>query len=160
MGPEEIKTENAKTIDNIIKDGFSVGQVLRISETITPKKVKMFAETTGDKNPIHLSESFAKTTRFMHRIAHGMLSASYISKLLGTTLPGTIYIDQELHFKKPVYMNEILVISAKIIKYNQEKEVLTLNTTVTNQDYETVIEGNAVIMVKGVRELLASAKRK
>ena len=148
-----------KVKEDIIKNGFSVGQVLELRETITPRKIKMFAHATGDKNPIHLSETFANTTLFKHRIAHGMLSASYISKLIGTELPGTIYMGQELHFRRPVYIGDVLNVTAKIIEYENDKDILTLETTVINQDNKIVIDGKAVVLVRGVRHLLANMIR-
>ena len=87
---------------------FFVGETASLSRTVSAADVEAFAGITGDTNPVHLDEAYAATTRFHHRIAHGMLAASYISALLGTRFPGpgTIYVSQSLTFLRPVYLGD------------------------------------------------------
>ncbi len=126
-----------------------------MTETITSENIDSFARVTGDANPVHLDEDFASKTQFKHRIAHGMLGAAYISRVIGTELPGSIYIHQDLNFKKPVYIGDTAMVTVEVTEYRPDKEIVLLNTKVKNQKDEEVITGKAVIMVKGVRENLA-----
>ena len=102
---------------------FEVGEHASISRTVTADAVETFARVTGDANPIHLDEAYAGGTRFGRRIAHGMLVASYVSTLLGTKFPGpgTIYMSQGFKFLKPVFLDDVLEISATVTAYRPDK---------------------------------------
>ena len=95
--------EKGATIDQL-----EVGQIHQSSVTITGEMIERFAQVTGDDNPIHLDEDFAKGTRFKSRVAHGMLVAGILSGVLGTGFPGvgTIYLSQTLKFLKPVFIGD------------------------------------------------------
>lgn len=131
---------------------FEIGQHASISRKVTAEAVETFARVTGDANPIHLDEAYAAQTRFGHRIAHGMLVASYVSTLLGMRFPGpgTIYMSQSFSFLKPVFLGDTLEISATVTKYRPDKGVLTLEIVVQNQRDQTVLTGEAVCLVTGV----------
>jgi acyl dehydratase len=131
---------------------FFVGQAATLRRTVTAADVEAFARVTGDTNPVHLDEAYAATTRFHHRIAHGMLAASYISALLGTEFPGpgTIYISQSLTFMRPVYLGDTLEVSAVVSKFRADKMILTLETAVVNQHGDKVVSGEAVCLVADV----------
>ena len=137
---------------------FFVGQSGSLTRTVTAREVEAFAQTTGDVNPVHLDEAYAATTRFKHRIAHGMLVASYISGLLGTKFPGpgTIYMSQALNFLRPVYLGDTLTVTATVTKFRADKSILTLETAVWNQKGEKVLSGEAVCLVS---ELIARDAR-
>ncbi len=108
--------------------------------------VREFARITGDNNPLHLDEEFAKKSIFGKRIAHGMLVASLISKVLGHDFPGagTVYVSQSLKFRKPVYVNDTVKIRIEVKNKNPERHRLFLSTTV--MDYgKDVITGEAEI---------------
>jgi 3-hydroxybutyryl-CoA dehydratase len=109
-------------------------------------------------NPVHLDEAYASTTRFGKRIAHGMLTASYISTLLGTRFPGpgTIYLKQDLAFLHPVYLGDTIEVHATVTKYRADKQVLTLQTECWNQHGEKVLSGEAVCLVADVDPSRAS----
>lgn len=115
---------------------------------VTDEKVRNFAETSGDNNPLHLDEEFAKATRFGKRIAHGMLVASFISKVLGRNFPGdgTIYMQQEAKFKKPVFIGEEVEVEVEVIDKRDDKKIITLRTDVLNSKGEKVIAGQATVM--------------
>ena len=133
--------------------GVSTGQRLGIGEyaalerCFTAKDVEDFANVSGDKNPVHLDEEFAKTTRFGGRIVHGMLCGSLFSTLFATRLPGSIYINQSLKFVKPVYIND--TIEAKIIVKEAGMRTITCDTmcTVPGREHEIVIAGEATVLI-------------
>lgn len=130
-----------------------LGQKAMLSRTITADDVEKFAELVGDKNPVHLEEEFARKTCFGKRVAHGMLGASLVSAVLGTKLPGTgtIYLNQTLQFKAPVFLGDTLTATVIVVKVREDKPIVTLETTCTNQHGEVVLQGEAVVLVDEVR---------
>lgn len=125
-----------------------VGDRATLSKTITDADVRAFAEVSLDHNPLHLDDEFAAGTRFGRRIAHGMLSASLVSGILGNTLPGagSIYLSQTLKFTAPVFIGDTVTAVVEVTKVRTDKPVVTLSTTCTNQRGETVLEGEAVLL--------------
>ncbi len=124
------------------------GQTASFGKTITESDIYTFAGVSGDLNPVHVNEDFAKTTMFKSRIAHGMIGASFISAVLGTKLPGPgcIYIKQELKFKAPVKIGDTLIAHVPIEKLSPEKKFVECETVCTVGD-KKVIDGEAVVMV-------------
>ena len=108
----------------------------------------MLFRSSGDINPVHLDEAYARTTPFQGRIAHGMLSAAYISAVIGTKLPGpgAIYLSQSLRFRRPVKLGDPVVTRVTIQSLDARRGHATL-ATVCQVDGKTVVEGEAVIMV-------------
>ncbi len=137
-------------IADISYSDLKVGATAEISKTITETDIYNFAGICGDFNPIHVDEVFASKTPFKKRIAHGMLGASLISTLLGTTLPGknTIYIEQNLRFKAPVYIGDTVTAKVEVIELIKEKNIARLKTEAYNQAGELVIDGQATVMKK------------
>jgi len=127
---------------------LEVGQSASFSKTITETDVYLFAGITGDNNPAHINEEYAKNTIFKGRIAHGMLGAGLISAVLGTKLPGpgSIYIKQDLKFLAPVRFNDTITATCIVKEKNTEKNRVILDCKVTNQEDKDVIVGEAVIM--------------
>jgi len=127
---------------------IAIGDKANFSKTISEADIYSFAGVTGDFNPVHVNEEFAAKSRFKKRIAHGMLTASLISTVLGTDLPGanTIYMSQEVKFTAPAYIGDTLTAEAEVIEKNEEKRTLVLKTTVVNQDGKTVVDGKAKAM--------------
>ncbi|BBJ27314.1 MaoC family dehydratase [Athalassotoga saccharophila] len=125
---------------------IEIGQNFESDMIITDEMVKEFARITGDNNPLHLDEEFAKKTQFGRRIAHGMLIASLISKVLGRDFPGpgTVYVSQFIQFRKPVYIGETVKIKIEVKDKKIEKKRLILNTTVMVKD-RIVITGEAEV---------------
>ncbi|GAC1304165.1 MAG: hypothetical protein NVS2B3_12440 [Vulcanimicrobiaceae bacterium] len=123
---------------------------------MTADAIDAFAVVSTDNNPAHLDDRFAATTRFGKRIAHGMLAASYISAMLGTQFPGpgTIYMSQSLKFIKPVFIGDTLDVVVTVTNFRADKGILTLDTTVTNQDGAKVVTGECVCLVS---DLIAAA---
>jgi len=129
---------------------FVLGQRATVSKTITAADVDTFAGLSGDFNPLHVDAAFAARTRFGERIAHGMLTAGLISAVLGMQLPGPggIYLSQTLRFLKPVRIGEAITAAAEVTAYDPQRRRLTLHTTCTNQRGETVLDGEAVLLVE------------
>ena len=138
-----------ENLENATLKGLKVGDEAFDEKTITKEDVKTFASVTGDHNPVHLDEDYAKDTMFKRCIAHGMLSAGLISKVIGTQLPGygTIYLGQTLNFKKPVYIGDTITTVVSIKKINTEKKILILDTYCKNQKDKVVLEGEATVML-------------
>jgi 3-hydroxybutyryl-CoA dehydratase len=128
---------------------FNVGDAAEVSKTITDEDVRAFAELTGDRNPVHLDEEYAATTRFGRRIAHGMLGASLISTVLASELPGpgSVYLSQTLRFTAPVYLGDTVTARVTVKHVREDKPVVTLETVCVNQRGERVVEGEAVVLV-------------
>lgn len=129
---------------------FKKGDQVTITETITDERIRQFAEVSGDKNPVHLDDEYAKTTRFGRRIAHGMLLASLISRALAQDLgPGGIYLGQTLKFLHPVFPGDTVTIELTVLALREEKGIGTIETLVRNQDGVLCVKGEAMIMAKG-----------
>lgn len=129
-------------------EDLSVGQSASYTKTVTEADIVKFAEVSGDNNPVHLDEAFAQTTMFKGRIAHGMLSAGFISTVIGTKLPGsgTIYMSQTLRFRAPVRIGDTVTATCTITEIIPEKRRAVL-TTVCKVGDTVVIEGEALVMV-------------
>lgn len=128
------------------KNSFYVSQSYSVEQMVSNEIVQEFAKVSGDDNPIHVNESYAKKSIFKGQIAHGMLSAAYISAVLGTKFPGngTIYLGQNLKFIKPVYVGDTIKIEITVLEIG-EKSKARLSTNVFNSDGELVVEGEAVV---------------
>ena len=129
---------------------IQLGDKASMAKTVTEFDVYSFAGVTGDFNPVHINDEFAKTTMFKGRIAHGMISAGFISAVIGTALPGanTIYLGQELQFKAPVKIGDTLTATVEVLEKIEAKSRLILRTTVTNQDGILVTDGKATVLKK------------
>ena len=128
---------------------FKVGDSAEITKTITDADIQAFAEVTGDHNPIHLDDEFAKSTRFGRRIAHGMLTTSLISSVLANKLPGegSVYLGQSLQFVAPVFPGDQITARVTIKQIRDDKPILKLETICVNQHDETVIRGEATVLI-------------
>ena len=132
----------------LLTERFKIGMKESLSKKITESDIIIFSKISGDKNPIHLSDEFAKKTRFKKRIAHGYLSASLFSGIFGEKLPGPgcLYLSQSLQFKYPVYIDDIVIATVKIIDIVAEKNTLKFST-ICKVDKTTVIDGIAEIYI-------------
>ena len=129
-------------------EDLSLGQTAELQHVVTDADIRAFAEVSGDNNPVHLDETYAAATPFKTRIAHGMLSAGYISAVLGTRLPGpgAIYISQSMNFKRPVRIGDEVTTRATVSDIDAERARVTL-ATVCEVAGKPVVEGEAVVMV-------------
>lgn len=117
-------------IHNLTFDKIKINQSAEIKKLVSEEDIKNFASLTGDNNPVHLDEEYAKNTFFKKRIAHGLLTASFISTAIATKLPGpgSIYLDQSLKFLAPAYIGDIIHVFIRVTKKNIEKKIVTLST--------------------------------
>ncbi len=128
---------------------IKVGDVFSRDRHVTAEVISQFADISGDRNPIHLDADFARTTRFGKPIAHGMLSGAFISAILASGPAGLagIYLSQTMNFTAPVFEGDTVTAKAEVINIREDKNIVTLLTTCTNQNGETVVSGEAVIML-------------
>ena len=129
-------------------DKLEIGQKASFAKTVTETDIYLFAGITGDVNPAHINQEYAKGTMFKDRIAHGMFSAGLISAVIGVQLPGpgSIYMSQTLKFTAPVYFGDTITATVEVIEIIAEKNRVILKTTCTNQDGKSIIEGEATVM--------------
>jgi 3-hydroxybutyryl-CoA dehydratase len=128
---------------------FTPGQSAELTRTIDDATIRAFAEVTGDRNPIHLDDTYAAASFFGGRIAHGMLVASLISEVLGTQLPGagTIYRSQQLKFVAPVRPGDTVTARVEVVAFDPERGHITMSTNVVNQRGEPVLKGEAQLVM-------------
>lgn len=131
-------------------DGWEAGQEFEMKFFVSDEKVRQFAEVSGDHNPVHLDDEFAKASIFGQRIAHGMLSAAFLSAFLAQKMPGpgAIYRRQELKFLKPVYVNETITIRGILKNLNRERGVFTITTLVIKENGDVAVEGEAIALLR------------
>ena len=116
--------------DKLKIEEIEIGMEVSYSQTITDADVKAYSGISGDKNPIHMSDEYAKKSRFKKRIAHGLMSASYFSALFGTKLPGegAIYVSQSLQFKRAIYLGDTVTATVIVKKIDLEKRRVFFRT--------------------------------
>ena len=127
---------------------LKIGDSASGTKTFTDADVRIFADISGDKNPIHVEAEYAAKTRFGRRLVHGILTGGLISALLGMQLPGpgSIYIKQTLNFRAPVYIGDTVTATVTVVKIRAEKGIVILKTICKNQDGRVVIDGEAVLL--------------
>jgi len=126
-----------------------IGDSYSTSREVTDELIRKFADVSGDHNPIHLDEEFAKKTRFGRRIAHGMLSGAFISAVLGAEFKERkiVYLSQTMKFIAPVFIGDTVTATGTVTKIREERGIVTLETICTNQSGETLVKGEAVVMI-------------
>jgi 3-hydroxybutyryl-CoA dehydratase len=135
-------------VQGLYFDELSVGQAAETTHVVGADDIEAFAMVSGDHNPVHMDEDYAKTTAFGGRIAHGMLAAAYISAVLGNQLPGpgAIYLSQSLRFRRPVKIGD--PVTARVtVKAVDEVTAHATFETVCLVNGKTVVDGEALIMV-------------
>lgn len=128
-------------------DQMQVGDAAEFAKTVTETDIYLYAGITGDFNPAHVNEAYAKNTFFKTRIAHGMLTASFVSAIIANQLPGpgTIYMKQELSFLAPVRIGDTITARVEVLELLAEKNRVRLKTTCSNQDGVTVLTGEGLV---------------
>jgi len=136
-----------KDVSGLFLEDLSVGQRAELAREVKEADLAAFAEVTGDHNPVHLDEAYAAGTPFGGRIAHGMLSAGYISALIASRLPGpgAIYVSQTLRFRRPVRIGDVVTAVAEITTIDEAKARVTMTTSCLVGG-KAVLEGEAVII--------------
>ena len=138
-----------KTIEEI-----NVGDSAEFAKTVSEADIYLYAGVTGDFNPAHINEAYAKQTFFKGRIAHGMLSAGFISAVIANRLPGpgTIYIRQELNFLAPIRIGDTVTARVEVVERILDKNRLLLKTTCVVEDGTVVVDGQALVSPPKVRK--------
>ena len=130
-------------------DNLQIGQRVEFTEVISESMVEEFAKLSGDYNPHHIDESYAKKTRFKKRICHGMLLASFFSKLTGMYLPGkgSLYLSQSLNFIAPAFIDDEVTVEGEIVKISNSTGIVTVKTKITKENTIQLITGSAKIII-------------
>jgi len=150
-------TLNTDLIENVTYDEITLGQSARLLRTLTLADIQAFAAVSGDTNPAHLNAEYANDTLFHGVIAHGMWGGALISALLGTQFPGpgTIYLDQILHFTKPVRIGDTLTVTVKVVSKDDTNRSVELDCQVLNQKGDRVLHGTARVLAPTKKVRLA-----
>src|SRR5665811_997010 len=135
-------------IENRTFDELEPGDTANLVRTLTYKDIEVFAILSGDVNPTHVDESFAKSDTFHNVVAHGMWSGALISAVLGSELPGpgTIYVDQSLHFHRPVRLGDTITVTVKVTKKIEKTHRVIFDCRASNQRGEEVITGTQTLL--------------
>ena len=133
---------------------IQVGDTARIRKTITEALIQDFAKLSGDDNPLHTDSDFARATRFHRPIAHGLLTASYVSQLVGMRLPGpgALWVQQTFRWLAPVFVDDTLDFEARVTHVSRGTDTIKIQVTARNQMGNVVLEGDGVATVAGSRE--------
>ena len=137
-----------EVLENITYDEIKIGDQCHFSKTLTEDDILMFATVSGDINPVHLDEDFARNTIFKKRIAHGMWSGSLVSAALATVMPGpgTIYLNQSFNFHRPVMLGDTLQVTLCAETKKDDKNIVVFSCDVKNQHEKTVLTGEAQVI--------------
>ena len=130
--------------------GVKVGDKAAFEKTVSEQDIVDFARVTGDEQPLHLDDAYAATTRFKRRIAHGMLSAGFISAALGTRLAPqatVVYLSQSLRFLRPVYPGDAITANLEVTSIDPERRFVTCSTECVNQEGTSVLTGEATVLL-------------
>ena len=141
-------TNPLKALHGFYFEDLSIGTTDEFSKIISEAEISVFAVVSGDNNPVHLNHEFANATMFKGCIAHGMLTASFISTVIGTRMPGPgcIYVSQNLKFKAPVRAGDLVKAVCTVTDLNEKKKFAEIQTQCFVGD-KMVIDGSATIMV-------------
>ena len=130
-------------------DSISVGISHEFEIIVTEKLVSDFSVISGDFNPLHMDENYATKTKFKKRVCHGMLLASFLSRLVGMYLPGknALYFSQVLNFVSPCFINDVIRVKGEIIDKNYATKIITVKTSIVNEKNELILDGEAKVMI-------------
>ena len=131
-------------------DDIQIGQKKQFSVTVLGSMIDDFAKLSGDHSPIHVDETYANSTNFKKRICHGMLLASFFSRLVGMYLPGknALYFSQSLKFISPCFINDNIIIEGEVIEKSTSTRLITLKTTITNNTGNRLVDGEAKVLLR------------
>ncbi len=135
--------------------GVSVGRVVTFTKQITARDVELFAEASGDNQPLHLDEATAQRSRFGKRVAHGVLTAGVLSAAIGTRLVPdgiAIYLSQTLQFQRPVFLGDTITATLEVTALDTERRRAALSTTCANQNQEIVLTGEAQVLLDALSD--------
>ena len=129
---------------------ITLGQKDSFEIVITESMVNDFAKISGDYNQLHMDENYAKSTKFEERICHGMLLASFFSKLVGMLLPGknSLYFSQSLNFQKPCFIGDMVTVEGEVFEKSEATKMISLNTKITNKQGKCLVDGITKIIIR------------
>jgi len=135
-------------LNSIPIEEIKIGMTASYSQTLTDADIKAFSGISGDRNPVHLDEEYAESSRYKKRIAHGMMTASYFSALFGTKIPGEgcVYVAQSLNFKRPIYMGDTVIATVEVTKVDLDRKRVFFKTTCKVKN-KIVTDGEAEIFI-------------
>ena len=130
-------------------DNLHIGQKIEFTEVISESMMEEFAKLSGDYNPHHMDESYARKTRFKKRICHGMLLGSLFSRLIGMHLPGkhSLYFSQSLNFLYPAFIDDKVTVEGEVVKISRSTGIITLKTRITKENNIELVTGEAKVVV-------------
>ncbi len=131
-------------------DDLFVGQKITFSKKIDESLLNDFAKISGDFNPLHMDNEYAKKTKFGKRVCHGMLLASFFSQLVGMNLPGknSLYFSQTLNFRNPCFIDDEITVEGEIIEKKSNIKLISIKTIIYNQEGKCLIDGVAKVIVR------------
>ena len=134
-------------VDNVPYDALEVGQKATFVRQVTEREVQLFAEVSGDRNPVHLDADYAAGTAFRERIAHGMLTGAFVSAAIASTLPGpgSVYVGQNLRFLRPVKLGDTLTVELEVLE-KLPKNRVRISTRVLGSNGKAVVDGEAEVL--------------
>lgn len=130
-------------------DTLKIGMTYELKKSFSSEEVQQFSRLSLDNNPVHLSDDFAKNTLFKDKIVHGFLSGSLFSAIIGTKLPGngSIYLNQSMNFRKPIYHNQTVRAKVSIVDIKYEKNLVYLETVCYDELNNVLIDGTAIVKI-------------
>ena len=148
-----MELENFKKLHGFFIEDLRLNQTEELEKKITEKDINEFAKLSGDDNPVHTNSDFAKKPIFKQKVAHGFLSASLISMLIATKLPGpgSIYLSQNLKFLAPVFIDDLVRVKVTVEEIDQEKKKVKLQTECFKNE-KKIISGEAVVLVNSKKD--------
>ena len=131
-------------------DSIKIGQKQSFSQIITKSLIDDFAKLSGDYNPLHMDEKYASKTSFEKRVCHGMLLASFFSKLIGMYLPGknALYFSQSLQFRSPCFIDDEIFVEGEVLEKSNSTRIITVKTTIEKNPGVCLVDGLAKIIVR------------
>ena len=138
-------------INEYFFDEINVGMKKQFNKIISESMVNDFAKLSGDYNPLHVNEEYARQTNFKKRVCHGMLLTSFFSRLIGMYLPGkqALLFSQSLNFVNPCFINDKITIYGKVISKNESTKTIIVNTNITNQEKKKIVYGEICVLLRG-----------
>ncbi|MEL6187649.1 MAG: MaoC family dehydratase [Myxococcota bacterium] len=136
------------TATSVPFEDLHIGDEAIFEREVTEGDVRAFASLSGDTNPMHLDEAYARTTRFGGRVVHGALASAHLSAALATQLPGpgTIYLEQSIRFRRPTRIGDVLTTRVRVVERREDKKFVRLSAEITNQSGEAVATGEALVL--------------
>jgi acyl dehydratase len=129
---------------------LSIGQKEKFMIKISNSLIDDFAKISGDTNPLHMDDKYAKLSNFDSRVCHGMLLSSFFSRLIGMYLPGknALYFSQTLNFQNPCYVDDEIIVEGEIINKSDSTKMIDINTKILHKNGKCLVDGNARVIVR------------